>query len=129
LTLLAFGLLAPGSARASGCVHDRPMASHFEGLIHAGAMSESHDAAPSTSSHRANPGRVPTCSGPLCSQGPAAPSSSPWVAPEIHDSWALMAGRLDPSARGSRPLAPEATPLLPSQRGPSVFHPPRVATN
>ena len=122
LTLLACVLVAPGSAVA-GCAHDRPTASHFEGLIRAGAMADSDDAR----SAGATSGKVPTCSGPFCSQGPAAPPSSPWSVSPVRDSWACLVEHLAPAPSLDHPLPPEATAALPSPLGQSVFHPPRVS--
>lgn len=123
LTLLVCFLSAPGSAVA-GCAHDRPTASHFEGLIRAGAMADSEESRPATAAS----GKLPTCSGPLCSRGPAAPSSSPWSAGEVRDSWAYLVERLTPVSPLDHPLPPEATAALPSPIGQSIFHPPRVST-
>ena len=118
LTLLACVLSAPRSANA-GCVHDRPTASHFEGLTRAGAMAglDSVEA----------PGKLPTCSGPLCSRGPAAPPSSPWGVAPARDSWACLAERLAPAASLEHPLPVEAMAALPPPPGRSVFHPPRIS--
>jgi hypothetical protein len=119
LTLLACVLSAPGSAVA-GCAHDRPTASHFEGLTRAGAMA-------GLDSVEAPAGKLPTCSGPLCSRGPAAPPSSPWGVAPARDSWACLVERLTPAPSLEHPLPAEAVAALPSPVGQSVFHPPRVS--
>ena len=125
LTLLAWNLVTPGSAFA-GCVHDRPTVSHFEGLIHAGAMSEPAD----VPSAQTLPGLPPTCTGPLCSRGPAAPPPAPWASTaSVRDSWAYLVEILDPAPSLTNVLPPEARLDLPSPCGPSVFHPPRIAAN
>ena len=125
LTLLAWNLVAPRAAFA-GCVHDRPTVSHFEGLILTRAMSEPADAA----SAKPLPSAPPTCSGPLCSRGPAAPPSAPWTSTaSVRDSWAYLVEILDPAPSVTNALTPEAALNLPSPYAPSVFHPPRIVAN
>lgn len=125
-TLLAWNLVAPGSSLA-GCVHDRPSASHFEGLIGAGAMDRPHDEI--LLPKKTPAGQVPTCTGPLCSRGPAAPSPAPWASAPPDDSRAITTEGLTPveSPPFDR-LAPESTATLPMAPGTSIFHPPRLAT-
>lgn len=120
LALLALAVLAPGTSRA-GCVQDHLAPSHFEHLVRAGAMPE----AAVVGSEATLPGKPPTCSGPTCSRGPAAPPLSTWVASGVHESWACLAERLLPAAASPSPLPPVAAPDLPADRALSIFHPPR----
>jgi len=126
LTLLAWNLVAPGQSLA-GCVHDRPSVSHFEGLIGAGAMDRSIDEILSPTP-KTPPGQVPTCTGPLCSRGPAAPTPAPWATALTDDSRAITGETSPPVASPSARLAPESTPFVPSAPGTSIFHPPRAST-
>ena len=118
--LLAVVAALPGSARA-GCLIPHDSASHFEHLVRAGALPEAaeHDEAARL------PGKPPTCSGPLCSRGPAAPSSSWWAATPGPESWACLAEGLAPVASSSSPLPPEVATAPPAGLAPSLFHPPR----
>lgn len=127
LTLLAVGLLSPGSARA-GCVNHRPSMSHFDSLVLAGAMPEAERFEASSAHSKTLPGRAPTCSGPMCSQGPAAPPSSSWTVTDGHDSWACLVALLDRAKTPPMPLPPETIPARPSDRDTSIFHPPRIAS-
>ena len=123
-TLLASILVAPGNSLA-GCVHDRPSVSHFEGLIGAGAMDRPVDEILTAKKTPAGP--MPTCTGPLCSRGPAAPSPAPWASAPPDDSRAITTAGLTPVALPFVRFASESTPLLPSTPGLSIFHPPRTS--
>jgi hypothetical protein len=125
--LLAFSawvLVGTGSSNA-GCVHDRPTVAHFEGLLNAGAMERLSDevmAVPKGTS-----GRIPTCSGPLCSKGPAAPGPSSWAVPIARDSFAWATSVVNPPSLGSSPLPFEPDLLVSLLEASSIFHPPRVS--
>jgi len=121
LTLLALGLLSSGSARA-GCLNHRPSEAHFDALVLAGAMPEAADYEAASP-----PKRMPTCDGPMCSRGPAAPPISSITAPDGQDSWACLLETLDPGTNPPRPLPHDAIPARPSDRDTSIFHPPRIA--
>lgn len=121
--LLALSVLAPGSASGAGCFQTHGTASHFDLLIEAGAMSADRDEG--MGSEATPPGKLPSCNGPMCSKGPAAPPSSSWTTPTGLESWACLAEhfRADPQPRS--PLPAEASPQLPTSRGLAIFHPPR----
>lgn len=118
--LLVLATLAPGSARA-GCYKPHATASHFELLVRVGAMAEPIG----PGSEATPPGRPPTCSGPLCSRGPAAPPVTSWTAPGVPESWACLVERLRPDAASPSPLPRDAAPRRPADRALSIFHPPR----
>ncbi len=117
LTLLAIGLVAPGSARAD-CSHpgDRPaIAGDLFGL----------DARPADLPTRDQAPRPKPCSGPQCS-GKSAPSPSTVPqAPPRSELWATLVP-IEPTD-GANPAgwAREGSPAIPAHLGPSIFHPPR----
>ena len=122
LTLLACGLLSSGSARA-GCVNHRPSEAHFDSLVLAGALPEASDYEAASP-----PKRMPTCDGPMCSRGPAAPPVSSWTVPGHHDSWACLVESLDPDTTPPAPLPTDVAPARPTDRDTSIFHPPRITS-
>src|SRR5689334_11815010 len=101
--LLVLAASSSGSARA-GCVIPHETASHFENLVRLGALPEAaeHDAAMPAE-------KPPTCNGPHCSRGPAAPPASSWAATPGPETWACLAERLLPAAASSSSLPPDAT--------------------
>jgi hypothetical protein len=122
LTLLALGLLAPGSVRAAGCSHDKHAISHFDLLVQTGAIADSDEL-----TEAARPMGPTKCDGPMCSRKPAAPSPSPSLATGGHDSWACLLEKLDERRTPPSRFAPVAAPVLSIGRHTSIFHPPRGA--
>ncbi len=133
LTLLAFGLLAPASARA-GCVHDalgrsqQPAgAAHFDRLIAMGAMPmPDGDPAPRPF-EPATPGRPRPCSGPTCSNDSGVPPVPTATLAPASPSWAWAGQLLDADGPASDLLPRREGLSRPVHRGPSIFHPPRTS--
>jgi hypothetical protein len=122
LTLFALWLLSPGSIQAAGCFHDNQTASHFDLLVKAGAMIDSPGVRESTRA-----GQPPKCNGPLCSRGPAVPSSSPWVVSASNNSWAYLVEERGQTKTLLSRFEPVTEPDHSVARDTSIFHPPRVA--
>lgn len=124
LALLAWGLVAPGEARA-GCRHPGVSASDSATLFDQLDRLMVGDSAPT-------PKRIPAegpapCKGPSCSgQEAPAPSSPTTTVPEPGPRWAL--GAIVPADAGadSQAIPLDEARLRPAHVPLAIFHPPRL---
>ncbi|OJW17873.1 MAG: hypothetical protein BGO49_30760 [Planctomycetales bacterium 71-10] len=115
VALAAMLALAPRPAQA-GC----------SSRVHPGEHSRAIGLDELTGDDAPPPGRIPPCSGPMCSDGPGTPMAPVLIAPDVwRELWcdASAACRRD---RTGRPLAPgDGPPAAPSPDPADVERPPR----
>lgn len=118
VALAAMLAIAPRSAQA-GCSSRVHPGEHPRAIGLAALVELSGDLTPL-------PGRIPPCSGPMCSDGPGTPMAPVLIAPDVwRELWcdASAACRRD---RVGRPLAPcSGPPAAPSPDTADVERPPR----
>jgi hypothetical protein len=120
LALLALGLFAP-AAKAQHCgryvVAEGEFRDQVARLLEAG-----------TEARLPGLPAVPEpCKGASCSRQPAAPAPPVATPTTPGEDWPCPVVPVDPQAEPSLPDAPSSADARPICRGPSIFHPPRLA--